>query len=94
MSPASTDRDLTGKEGVLKVYNEAELGVQRLRIPGELKDGGEANTLLQVVDRYHMPCRWNKVSLLCLHISHTSWNNVHNRCACQMKCTHSLSIVI
>lgn len=41
-SPPSANRDVTGKEGKLKVYNEAELGVQRLRIPGELKDGGEA----------------------------------------------------
>ncbi len=42
-SPASAKRDvMTGKQGALKVYNEAELGVQRLRIPGELKDGGEA----------------------------------------------------
>ena len=40
-SQASATRDLTVKESVLKVYNEAELGVQRLRIPGELKDGGE-----------------------------------------------------
>ena len=39
MSPASPNQNLTGAEGMLKVYDESELGVQRLRIPGELKDG-------------------------------------------------------
>lgn len=54
--PASANRDLTGEFGVLKVYNEAELGVQRLRIPGELKDGGEAIHCMLYTDRYKMPC--------------------------------------
>lgn len=67
MFPASVKRYLTGKKGVLKVYNEAELGVQRLRIPGELKDGGEA--IHCYVDRYCMPCLWHGMCL-CLQTSH------------------------